>query len=193
MGSGYYLRMSMLALLLLAGLASQLRPGMQLVYASAGSDQAPWVIDVVERGLALKGDADCAKLGIRRRAGQTEADESRLCVDRETLYAWDAKASGWIPQRPVGPNMQLTLPRPNGDTMRYETGALSDETIGAMQVQVVATTVTTLDSAGAPKRRLRERYAVALATATGGIFEVPDAAASTGWRTEQVFELRAIR
>ena len=91
---------------------------MQLVYASAGRDQAAWVIDVVEQGFVLKGDADCAKLGIRRRAGQTEADESRLCVDRDTLYAWDAAARD---------------------------------------------------------------------------FEVPDGTASTGWRTEQVFELRAIR
>ena len=183
----------MLALLLLAGLASQLRPGMQLVYASSGRDQAPWVIDVVERGLALKGDADCAKLGIRRRAGQTEADETRLCVDRDTLYAWDAAARDWTPQRPVGPHMQLTLPRPDGDSVRYETGALGEETIGTLSVRVVATTVTTMDSSGRPKRRLRERFALALATATGGIFEVPDATASTGWRTEQVFELRAIR
>jgi hypothetical protein len=193
MGSGYYLRMSRLALLLLAGLAADLRPGMQLVYASGGRDQAPWVIDVVERGLALKGDADCAKLGIRRRAGQTEADESRLCVDGGTLFAWDAAARDWIPQRPVGPNMQLTLPRSNGDSVRYETGALDGETIGALQIQVVATTVTTMDSSGRPKRRLRERFAVTLATATGGIFEVPDDTAPTGWRTEQAFELRAIR
>ena len=185
--------MSKLALVLLAGLASDLRPGMQLVYASAGRDQAPWVIDVVERGLALKGDADCAKLGIRRRADQTEADESRLCVESQTLYAWDVTARDWVAQRPVGPLMQLTFPRPNGDRVRYETGALAEEVIGAHRVEVVITTVTTTDSSGQPKRRRRERFAIGLATATGGVFEVPDAAAPAGWRAEQVFELRAIR
>lgn len=193
MTCSYYLRMSKLALMLLAGLAADLRPGMQLIYASAGRDQPPWTIDVVERGLVLKGDADCARLGIRRRVGQTEADESRLCVDRDTLYAWDATARDWTPQRPVGPHMQLVLSRANGDSVRYETGAPGQETIGGLLLQVVATTVTTFDPSGRPKRRLRERFALALATATGGVFEVPDDSTPTGWRTEQAFELRAIR
>jgi len=180
-------------MLLLAALAADLRPGMELIYASAGRDQAPWVVEVLERGLPLKDGADCARLGIRRQPGRTEADESRLCLGGSTLYAWDATARGWVPQRPVGPHMQLTLPRPNGDQVRYETGAVAEELIGALRIAVVATTVTTVDSSGRPKRRLRERYAVGLATATGGVFEVPDATAPDGWRTEQAFELRAIR
>ena len=77
--------------------------------------------------------------------------------------------------------------------MRYETGAVAEEVIGGLRIAVVATTVTTIDSSGRPKRRLRERYAIGLATATGGVFEVPDATAPDGWRAEQAFELRAIR
>ena len=89
--------------------------------------------------------------------------------------------------------MVLTINRPNGDTVLYETGAASEETIGTLRIPVIATVVTTRGSDGRPKRRLRERYAISLATATGGVFEVPDPAAPTGWRTEQAFELREIR
>ena len=58
-------------MLLLAALAADLRPGMELIYASAGRDQAPWVVEVLERGLPLKDGADCARLGIRRQPGRT--------------------------------------------------------------------------------------------------------------------------
>jgi hypothetical protein len=53
--------------------------------------------------------------------------------------------------------------------------------------------MTTIGPAGQPKRRLLERYRATLTTATGGRFEVPDANAPAGWRTEQQFELREIR
>jgi hypothetical protein len=105
-----------------AKLATDLRPGMELVYASNGVDQAPWSIDVVETGLRLKDGADCARVSIRRQAGQRQGDESRLCLDRSMLYGWDAAKSDWVAQRPVGPAMELTISRPNGDTVRYETG-----------------------------------------------------------------------
>jgi hypothetical protein len=83
--------------------------------------------------------------------------------------------------------MTLVLPRANGDTVRYTTEDNSYETISGMRLQVITTTVLTVDSLGQPKRRLRERYAVSLATATGGVFEVPDP--NAGWRAEQTFEL----
>ena len=35
--------------------------------------------------------------------------------------------------------MQLTLPRPNGDQVRYETGAVAEEVIGALRIAVFAT------------------------------------------------------
>jgi hypothetical protein len=150
-------------------------------------------VDAVETGLKLKDDADCARLIIRRQAGQAKGDESRLCLDRNTLYAWDNTKSDWVAQRPVGPGMTLTINRSNGDTVVYETSSVSEETIGTRRLQVIATTVTTRGADGRPKRRLRERYAIALATATGGTFEVPDPSTSTGWRTDQTFELREIR
>jgi hypothetical protein len=98
-----------------------------------------------------------------------------------------------LPQRPVGPAMELTLTRANGDVVRYVTGTVTDEVMGGLRIPVVETTVTTADSTGRPLRRLRERYALTLATATGGRFEVPDPAAPAGWREEQVFELREVR
>jgi hypothetical protein len=175
------------------GIGSDLRAGMQLVYAADGRDQPAWTVDAVDRAAGLKENADCARVRIRRQAGQTEAPEERLCVERDTLHAWNAARSEWVAQRPVGEGMELSLARPNGDTVRYVTGAVSEEAIGSRRLRVLATTVTTIDSAGQPKRRLTERYAVTLTTATGGRFEVPDASSPTGWRTEQAFELREIR
>ena len=175
-----------------ARLASDLRPGMQLVYGSEGRDQAPWVVEQIEPAAPLKDGADCARLRIRRQPHQPGAEE-RLCVEGDTLYAWHAERSAWLPQRPVGPHMTLTLPRANGDTVRYATGDITDQTIARFHLRVVETTVTTSDAAGQPKRRLTERYAITLGTATGGRFEVPDPATPGAWRTEQIFELRDIR
>lgn len=95
-------------------LASDLRQGMTLVYAAGGPDQPAWSIVAVEAGAALKEQADCARLRIRRRPDEVESDDSRLCVERQILYAWDADRAAWLPQRPVGPNMELTIPRASG-------------------------------------------------------------------------------
>ncbi len=54
-------------------------------------------------------------------------------------------------------------------------------------------TVTTSDSTGRPKRRLRERYALSLTTATGGTFEMPDSSRGGAWHGQRSFELREIR
>ena len=171
---------------------ADLRQGMVLIYASDGRDQPPWSIDFVEAGASLKANADCSRLRIRRQPAET-AQESRLCVENGMLLAWDSDRDSWLPQRPVGSGMALTLTRPNGDVVRYQTGAASEEVIGSFRLQVVETTATTTDSAGRPLRRLRERYALTLATATGGRFEVPDPDVPGAWRTQQVFELREIR
>ncbi|MGH2609056.1 MAG: hypothetical protein ACRDHF_08190, partial [Tepidiformaceae bacterium] len=126
-------------------------------------------------------------------AGQAEPDESRLCVERDTLFAWNARRGAWLPQRPVGPRMAITTVSAAGDTVHFATEDVAEETVAGRRLVVVHTTVTTVDSLGRAKRRLRERYAPTLATATGGRFEVPDPAAPQGWRVEQEFELRAIR
>lgn len=170
-----------------------LAPGMRLVYSSNNQEQPPWTVDSVQAGLALDRHTNCVRTYIRRRVDQAQPDESRLCVSRDTLFGWDARRGAWLPQRPVGPGMVLVLSRSNGDTVRYATDSIAYENISGRRLMVLGTTVTTLDSLGRPKRRLRERYALSLATATGGRFEAPDPAAPGGWRTEQEFELREIR
>jgi hypothetical protein len=77
--------------------------------------------------------------------------------------------------------------------VRYVTGSAGVDVIGARRLRVVDTTVTTMDAAGKTVRRLRERYALSLATATGGRFETPDPEQPGQWRTQQIFELREIR
>jgi hypothetical protein len=174
-------------------LGSELRAGMQLIYASGGRDQPPWIVVAVDRTAVSEPGADCVRVRIRRQAAQTEAPEERLCIEGGTLYAWNAARSERLAQRPVGEHMDATFPRPNGDTIRYITGVFAEETIGTYTLRVLPTTVLTVDASGKPKRRLVERYAIALTTATGGRFEAPDPAAPGGWRTEQSFELREIR
>lgn len=174
-------------------LASDLRQGMTLVYASGGQDQPAWSVLSVEAGAALKEQADCARLRIRRRPDEVEPDDSRLCVEQQILYAWDTGRAAWLPQRPVGPNMDLTLPRAGGRSEHYVTGSMGVDVIGARSLRVVDTTLTTMDAAGNAVRRLRERYALSLATATSGRFETPDPELPGRWRTQQIFELREIR
>jgi hypothetical protein len=89
--------------------------------------------------------------------------------------------------------MSWTSRQTGGDAVRYETGETVEEKISGRSIPVVHTTVTTSDSAGRPKRRLRERYALSLATATGGTFETPDSNRAGTWRGQRSFELREIR
>jgi hypothetical protein len=187
----------MLTLIIVAALqsgavriGSDLSPGLQLHYTAGEQFTSPWIVDSVIGGVALIPGADCARFTIRR--GEQAPNESRLCVRRDTLFSWDARRSEWTPQRPVGPRMTMLHARPNGDTVRYVTDTLGHETISAMRVAVLPTTVLTVDSLGRAKRRLRERYAISLATATGGTFEVPDSSSPGAWRAEQIFELRRI-
>jgi hypothetical protein len=174
-------------------LAGDLRAGMELVYTSNGAAQPPWTVQVVEPGAPLKDRLDCARVRIRRQLDRVEAPEERLCVERNVLQAWDANGATWQPQRPLGPRMELRVPRANGDTLHYTTSSISEETISGVHLAVVNTTMTTIDVAGQATRRLVERYSATLTTATGGRFEVPDTNAPGGWRTEQQFELREIR
>jgi hypothetical protein len=89
--------------------------------------------------------------------------------------------------------MSWSSRQPSGDVVRYETGDAAEEKISGRAIPVVATTVTTFDSTGRPKRRLRERYALSLTTATGGTFEVPDSSRAGEWLSQRSFELREIR
>ena len=174
-------------------LGGDLRSGMELVYASNGRPQPPWFIESAQTGLMLEGRTGCARILLRRRLAPAQAEESRLCISGDTLFTWSARDSLWRPQRPVRPDMQMSFARPGGDTARYHTSQAGEEVVSGRRLRVIQTEVLTVDSLGRPKRRLRERYAPGLATATGGRFEVPDPSAPGGWRTEQEFELSVIR
>ncbi len=174
-------------------LASGLEAGMQLLYESEGERQPPWSIDSVSLGGTLRQGSECAVVHLRRRPDQSSPDEHRLCLAHDTLYRWEAKQGDWTILRPVGPRMSWTTRQASGDVVRYETGETAEERISGRAIPVVHTTVTTSDSAGRPKRRLRERYALSLTTATGGRFEMPDSSRPGEWRAQRSFELREIR
>jgi hypothetical protein len=88
--------------------------------------------------------------------------------------------------------MVWSVARANGEVVYYETSGMQDDIVSGRRIRVVLTTVTTLDSLGVQKRKLRERYAVSLATATGGTFELPDSSRSGRWLTSSRFELSEI-
>jgi len=163
--------------------AAALQAGMQLLYVSDGVEQEPWVVDSVWLDAALMDRSACARVLLRRRPAQSP-DDTRVCVKSDTLFGWDARRATWVPQRPVGPNMVFRAQRANGDTVRYATSGYAEELVSGIALRVLPTMIVTVDSLGRPKRRLEERYAIALVTATMGRFEVPDSSASAGWRTE---------
>jgi len=172
------------------GVGSLLRPGMRLVYYSNGEAQPPWTIDSVAAIPAPGPGSLCAVVHLRRQPPQP--DQTRLCLARDTLFNWDNARQSWSPSRPAAAGMRLSVPRRVGGMVEYETGGMGVDTISGRVIPVLVTTVTTLDSLGRPVRRLRERYAIGLATATSGTFEIPDTATAGIWRPQQVFELRTI-
>lgn len=176
-----------------ARLGAQLEAGAVLVYESEGAAQPPWTIDSLQLGAALRHGSECAIIHLRRRPDQPTPEESRLCLAHDTLYRWDARGERWTVSRPVGPDMVWATRQAGGDSVRYVTGKTREDTVSGQTIPVVLTTVTTADSLGRPKQRLRERYAVGLTTATGGVFETPDSASAGKWRTVRTFELREIR
>jgi hypothetical protein len=172
-----------------------LKPGVQLIYASNDQDQTPWFIDSVRVDPALRAGSSCVILHQRRQPGQTQPDESRLCLANDTLFTWSSERNEWRPQRPVSPGMVMEFTRANGSKVRYEVGGTGQERVAGLPdpVPVVLTTVTTTDSLGRPVRKLEELYAISLVTATRGEFSVPDSTAASGWRSQQRFKLREIR
>ncbi len=183
--------------LLLAGTAppagaqqTLLVAGMELVYESNGA-QNPWRVEVVERNVARGDRTGCLLVRFAPGGPRRDADERVTCEADGTLYAWDSTAKRWRASRPLRPNDTLEL-RSATTLNRYTTGAEREETIGNLRVRVVETTIVTTDTAGRVVRRLRERYAPALGTATWGVFEVPDASADGGWRVQVEFTLIAV-
>ena len=183
-------------------LAVFLRPGMALVYSSDGVESPPWAIDSVQRLVSVGPHEGCVRIRLRTSPAQAVPDTRQHCVDGATMMNWDERAGTLRPARPLGARAVLEIPQANGGRVRYETGDLSVEQIPHQRgptttlptaVGVLPTTVTTFDSAGRIVRRLRERFSITLATATGGVFEIPDSTQAGGWRVQRRFELVAIR
>jgi hypothetical protein len=85
--------------------------------------------------------------------------------------------------------MTLVVPQRSGGRLEYSTGRAEVRVVSGRSILVVPTSIVTVDASGTPTRRLREHYALALATAVEGVFEVPDATAASGWREQQRFTL----
>jgi hypothetical protein len=165
---------------------------MRLVYHSNGEAQPPWRVDSIATIPASNPGSDCRVVHLRRQPTQPRSDEHRYCLTRDTLFTWDNARQGWFPARPAATGMLLSVPRRVGGIVEYRTDGMSVDTISGREIPVLVTTVTTIDSLGRPVRRLRERYALGLATATSGTFELPDTGTAGVWRPQQVFELRSI-
>ena len=168
---------------------SMLRAGARLTYGSAAGEQPAWTIDSVHQGVSLGGRAECTRIYLRMRPDQASPTARVVCRGGDTLFAWNATASAWRADRPLGAGMRLSVPQASGAVLDYATSVEGDTTISGHRIAFVRTVITTRDAQGRTTRRLTERYALALATALGGVFEVPDSSASGGWRESQRFEL----
>lgn len=171
---------------------SLLAAGATLTYGSGGQEQAPWTIDSVHRDVSLGGRSGCTRIVLRTRPGQPAPSVRTACRGGDTLFAWNAATNAWRAERPLGAGMSLRVPQPSGAALEYTTAAVGDTTISGHRIAFVHTTILTTDPQGRPVRRLTERYAVSLATALGGLFEVPDSAAASGWKESQRFDLLRI-
>jgi hypothetical protein len=168
--------------LLQDAIGSALNAGMQLVYESGGSPQAPWIYESV-RAVEREGFERCVVVA---RQGQAERES---CVRSDTLF--ERQASGeHAAVRPIGPAMELELRTASGSVLHYTTGDVSTRRIGDRSITFVATTIVTTNAAGVVTRRLREEYAPSLLTALWGVFEQPDGAGA--WRAATEFSLARI-
>ena len=168
---------------------SALKPGATLTYGSGGREQPAWTIDSVHRDVALGGRTGCTRIHLRIRPDQPQPTVRVACRGGDTLFAWNSATNAWRADRPLGAGMSLRVPQPTGSSLDYSTGQLGDTTISGHRVAFVHTTIITNDAQGRPVRRLTERYAVSLATALGGLFEIPDSTNAGAWKENQRFEL----
>jgi len=165
---------------------------MQLRYEGNNQPQPPWVIDSVFHGVQHGGRGGCTRVVLRTRADQPAPEVRLSCVAGDTLLTWSAAAATWRPQRPLVAGRMLSIAGASGGVQEVTTGVAAVDTIGTRQVPVVETVLLTRGPDGRPTRRLTERYAPSLATATAGTFETADSTAAGGWRVAQRFRLVGI-
>lgn len=164
---------------------SNLVAGMELVYASSEGEIPAWVVEA-RHDTAVSG-ARCSIVSMRTRPGQP-TERRFTCLSNDSLLAFDPSSLNLRLLRPVGSSMTAEV-RGRATVTTYETAIPHADTISGVVLRVVPTTVTTRDTTGKVLRRLRERFAVGLGTAIGGVFEVPDPSRAGGWRVEREFEL----
>ena len=164
---------------------SQLATGVELIYASGGAESAHWVVEA-RRDTSVNG-ARCSIVMMKTNPAQP-AERRLTCLSNDSLLVFDPGQLNLRLLRPVGSSMKAEV-RGRVTVATYETAKAHADTISGVVLDVVPTVVTTRDSTGRVLRRLRERFAVSLGTAVGGVFEVPDSTHSSGWRVEREFEL----
>lgn len=169
-----------------------LTTGTVLVYTTPDGSSREWLVEEASPNLSHGGRTGCMR--VRYAAGGPAAgpEERLTCVAGDSLFRWTAATNLWQLARPIGPADSLDLPLRVG-LARYLTAGRGVDTVGGVPVGVVVTSVLTIDTTGKVIRRLQERFAPGLGTATWGRFEVPDPASSSGWRVAQEFRLTGIR
>lgn len=169
-----------------------LSTGMVLVYATPDGVERPWLVELFE-GNVSRGDRSGCQLVRYSAGGPTrDADERITCVAADTVFRWSQASRRWNVARLVAPHDTLDLPLVSG-VARYITHGAAIDTVAGIPVPVVHTTVLTVDTLGSVIRRLTERYAPGLGTATWGRFEVPDTEVPGRWQVVQEFRLASIR
>jgi hypothetical protein len=185
-------RLGLPALLILVGfqsaapiLGGRLRTGMQLVYSSNGIE-TPWLVVSANADSVVAEGRRCLSVRLRLNPADTAITSRIQCADGKQMLAGSAASGALQPARPLDAG-ELVMVRP-GRT-RYVSRSLEFDTIGGVGYAVVPTIVEFIDGGGRVARRLRERFAIELATATCGVFEVAE---GTGFRTERQFMLAAV-
>lgn len=171
-------------------LGASLRPGMELTYESNGT-RSIWTIDSVDTEVRINAAVPCVKIVLRIGADARPQPRSH-CVSGDTMMNWNRELDRLLPSRLLGPGT-LTLPSTSGGSVRFDVEPGRTVDVGTRRVVVLPTVVTTTDSSGKVIRRLTETFAPELATAVGGVFEVPDPSLPGQWRTVQRFTLVSIK
>lgn len=171
---------------------SMLRPGTQFIYV-VGNTETVWTIDSIAHDAAFGGRRDCVRMRLRLSPEQPEGEVRAFCADSAMMYAWNDSAQKLTAIRPLSAGGVLELPGRGGNTVRFEAGAPVVERISGFEVTVIPTVVTTRDATGRVTHRLRERFSLGLATATGGVFEVPDPEKPGDWKRQTRFEIAYVR
>ncbi len=168
-------------------LGGRLKTGMQLVYATSGQE-SPWLVVSANSDSVMRDGRRCLSVRLRLNQADTSVTARVQCADGKHMLTLGAGSGTLAPTRPLTAG-ELVISRPDGGRTRYVSTAPEVDTIDGVHYVVVPTVVEFIDAGGRIARRLRERFAIELATATCGAFEVAD---GDGFRVERQFVLAAV-